>query len=78
MSDCLHCEIVEMVQQRIDGGETDLANMAALIAESLAEVILLAPEEERSALMANAIAHLGDSFLEKRNAMEEGTSAAKH
>ena len=35
---CLHCAIVDMVEQRIAAGGADAANLAALIAESLVEV----------------------------------------
>jgi hypothetical protein len=44
MSDCLHCDIIQLVQERIDRGEGDLPDLAAMIVEALAELILLAPE----------------------------------
>ena len=36
--ECLHCAIVDMVEERIAAGGADAANLAALIAESLVEV----------------------------------------
>jgi hypothetical protein len=70
MSDCLHCDIIELVQKRIEGGGADIAELASMIVESLAEVVLLAPEDEQAKLMADAFAHFGHMFLEKSGAME--------
>jgi hypothetical protein len=78
MSDCLHCEIIDLVQSRIDRGETDLADLAARIAESLAEVVLLAPVNDQSKLMADAIANLGQAFLDKCNLDEASETDARH
>src|SRR5215207_9697570 len=36
--ECLHCAIVDIVEERIAAGGADAANLAALIAESLVEV----------------------------------------
>jgi hypothetical protein len=78
MSDCLHCDINELVQTHIDRGGADLAELAARIAESLADLILLAPESEQSKLMADAIASFGHVFLEKSGAIESDESGARH
>jgi len=75
MTECLHCQINELVQQHIDNGETDVADLAAMIMESLAELILLAPESDRPILMADAIGHFGNTFLERSGAVRtEGGS----
>jgi hypothetical protein len=34
MSDCLHCEINQLVQDRFERGNTDLIEMASMISES--------------------------------------------
>ena len=78
MSDCLHCEINELVQQRLEGEGADLAEIAAMIVESLAEVILLAPEDSQAQLMADILAHFGQMFLEKSGAGGPAASAASH
>jgi ABC-type branched-subunit amino acid transport system substrate-binding protein len=75
MSDCLHCEINQLVQERFEGGDTDLAEMASMIVESLADLILLAPESDRSNLMAHALAAFGQIFLEKGGAIDCGSNA---
>ncbi len=77
MSDCLHCEINQLVQDRFDRGNTDLVEMASMISESLADLILLAPESDRSNLMAHALSAFGQIVLEKSGALE-GSSTATH
>jgi hypothetical protein len=75
MSDCLHCDINELVQSRIDKGDVDIAQMAVLVAESLADLIQLAPETEQSKIIADALAHFGLSFLEGD---DENEGSARH
>jgi hypothetical protein len=48
--------------------------LAARMAESLVELILLAPEEEQGKLLAATIAHLANAFLEKSGAIEGGSN----
>jgi hypothetical protein len=41
---CLHCEINDVVREHIEGQEkVDIADLAERMAESLVELILLAP-----------------------------------
>jgi hypothetical protein len=75
MSDCLHCDINQLVQQRLERGDTDLGEVASMLVESLADLILLAPEDERPNLMAYALSGFGQVFLEKSGEMEGGSSA---
>jgi hypothetical protein len=75
MSDCLHCDINELVQKHMEREGADLAELAARITESLADLILLAPEIEQSKLMADALANLGQAFLEKSGIEPEDTGA---
>jgi hypothetical protein len=78
MSDCLHCDINELVRERLEHGDADLAELTAMIVESLAEVILLAPESDQAKIMADALAHFGHMFLEKSGAVEAESSRASH
>ena len=78
MSDCLHCDINELVRERIERGDADLGELASMIVESLAELILLAPEGEQAKVMADTLAHFGHMFLEKSGALEPETSRAAH
>jgi hypothetical protein len=75
--ECLHCAIVELVQERIAAGGADAATLASLIAESLVDLILLMPEEEQATLMAHTLAVMGDLFLQKSGA-EGGGSGSTH
>lgn len=73
---CLHCEINDLVQEHVEGQErVDLVAVAANIAESLVDLILLAPEEEHATLLAATIAHLGHVFLEKSGAIGDSDTA---
>ena len=56
MSDCLHCDINQLVQERIDRGDVDLADLTSMIAEALADWILAAPE------LAHRMWRLNDLF----------------
>jgi hypothetical protein len=78
MSDCLHCDINDLVQSHIDRGGADLAELAARMVESLADLILLAPEDQQSTLMADAMASFGQAFLERSGAVEPDESSARH
>jgi hypothetical protein len=75
--ECLHCAIVDMVEERIAAGGADATNLASLIAESLLDLILLVPEEEQARLIAHTIAALGDLFLQKSGA-DGGGSGSTH
>ena len=67
---CLHCEINDLVEEHIEGQETvDVADLVAQMAESLVDLIRLAPEEEQARLLSVSIAHLGHTFLEKSGAI---------
>jgi ABC-type tungstate transport system substrate-binding protein len=76
--DCLHCDINDLVRERIEGGASDLAKLAAMVAESLADIVLLASKEDRAALMADAIAHFGSMVLEKGSEIDAGGSGSTH
>jgi hypothetical protein len=77
LSDCLHCDINQLVQERFERGDVDLAEMASMLAESLADLVLLAPDGDQPNLLAHALSSLGQMFLEKSGAFES-TSQATH
>ena len=75
MSDCLHCDINELVRERIEGQENvDLGDIVARISESLAETIMLGPKDQWAALVAEAIRHLGQTMLEDIEGIESSTA----
>lgn len=75
MSDCLHCDINDLVQKHIEQDEaTDIADVAAKLAESLADLILSSEASEQPKLLAHAMAALGDMYLQKSGASEGDTT----
>jgi hypothetical protein len=78
MSDCLHCDINELVEKRLEREGADLAELAGRVAESLADLILLAPAEDQAKLMADVLGNFGQMFLEKSGAIEAGESSQRH
>ncbi len=78
MSDGLHCDINELVEKRLEREGADLGELAARMTESLADLILLAPEADQSKLMADILANLGQAFLEKCGAIEADESGSRH
>ena len=52
MSECLHCDIGELIAEHIKDAPkpVDLAELAAMIAQSLGEFILAAPTHEQANL----------------------------
>jgi hypothetical protein len=75
MSDCLHCDIHELLDSQLEGKEANLTEIAAKVTEVLADIILMAPPDEQSTLMADILANLGSFVLEKREEADP-TSAA--
>jgi hypothetical protein len=65
MSDCLHCDIHEMLESHLQSEQADLAEIAAKVTEVLADLILLAPPDEQAMLLAAVVANLGGMVLEK-------------
>jgi hypothetical protein len=77
MSDCLHCDINELVRKHIEATETaDLPKIAFMMVESLADFILSAPENEQANMMAEVFAHFGNAFLDKGEDVEPGPHGA--
>ena len=77
MSDCLHCDINDLIQKHVEGGTDDLVEIASMMAESMADLVLLTPEEDRANLLAHVVSAVGQMVLEKSGAFE-GTSSATH
>jgi hypothetical protein len=65
MSDCLHCDIHEMLESHLQSEQADLPEIAAKVTEVLADLILMAPPDEQVMMMADVVANLGGMVLEK-------------
>jgi hypothetical protein len=70
MSDCLHCEIHEMLEVHLQNEQADLAEVAAKITEVLADLILMVTPDERCTMLADIVANLGGMVLEKSEEAE--------
>ena len=70
MSDSVHCDIHELLENRLQNQEANLAEIAAKVTEVLADLILIAPPDEQSTLMADMLANLGGFLLEKKEAAD--------
>jgi hypothetical protein len=64
MSDCLHCDIHEMLDAHLQNEQADLEEIAARVTEVLADLILMAPPAEQAMLLAAVVANLGGMVLE--------------
>ena len=77
MAECLHCEINKLVEDYVATGPqpADLAEMVAMMAQSLGELVLAGPADHQATLMGEALATLGAIILDKP---EEGESERPH
>ena len=66
MSECLHCDIHELLDGQLQGKEANLAEIAAKVTEVLVDIILTAPPDDQATLMAGILANLGSFLLEKK------------
>jgi hypothetical protein len=72
---CLHCQINEVVREHIEGNDPiNLPELVANVGESLVDLIQLGPEDQWGNLLAQAIAQIGQVFLEKSAAVETDTA----
>jgi hypothetical protein len=77
MSDCLHCDINDLVQKHVEANDTvDASELVAKVVESLVDLIIsVAPETDQAKVIADALAHFGQVYLEKSGAVEGGSVA---
>ena len=66
MSECLHCDIHELLDSELQGKEANLAEIAAKVTEVFADIILTAPPDNQATLMADIFANLDSFVLEKK------------
>jgi hypothetical protein len=64
--ECLHCAIIDMVEERIAKGGADVGDLATQV-----------PESEQAKLLAHTVSALGDLFLQKGGS-EGGGSGSTH
>jgi hypothetical protein len=74
VSDCIHCDIHDLLEPELAREGADLAQIAAKVTEVLADLVLSATPEDRAALLADVIANLGHLVLEKSEELEGASS----
>ena len=77
-SECLHCDIHDLIETYSQTESTSLQDVAAKVTEVLADLILTAPPEDRTTLMAEIVANLGSFVLEKGNPESDQTPGRRH
>ncbi len=71
MSECIHCEIHDLLESHLESEDANLAEIASKVTEVLADLILMVPAADRGTLIADILANLGQFVLEKNEeAME--------
>ena len=75
MSECLHCDINELVDKYLEANQpVDATEVAVRMVESLADFIVFSvPAEQQAKLLAEIIAHLGSMVIEKSETGERDT-----
>ncbi len=71
MSECLHCDIHELLESRLEGQEANLAEIGAKVTQVLADLILMLPPDEQSTLMADILVNLGNFLVEKKETADQ-------
>lgn len=77
MSDCIHCDIHDLLEPELAREGADLGQISAKVTEVLADLVLIASPEDRAALLADVIANLGHMVLEKSDHPDSGGSSAE-
>jgi len=78
MSDCIHCQIHDLLERHLQNQELNLGDIAFKITEVLADLILMAPPEEQGMMIADILRNLGQFVLEKGGeAEDEGQSGRR-
>jgi hypothetical protein len=70
VSDCIHCDIHDLLEPELAREGADIAQIAAKVTEVLADLVLTVSPEDRAALLADVMANLGHFVLEKTDQPE--------
>lgn len=73
MSECLHCEIHDLLENHIEASDANMAEIAAKVTEVLADLVLMVPPEDRTVMLADVVANLGAFVIEKAEEMVDDT-----
>jgi len=82
VSDCIHCDIHDLLEPELVREGADLGAISAKVTEVLADLVIMADPQDRAALLADVIANLGHIVLEKTDQPEgaggSGTKPRRH
>jgi hypothetical protein len=73
MSECIHCEIHDLLESHLEAEDANIAEIASKVTEVLADLILMVPPADRGTLIADILANLGQFVLEKNEEATEQT-----
>jgi hypothetical protein len=78
MSECIHCDIHDLLENHLEADDANIAEIASKVTEVLADLILMVPPTDRGMLMADVIANLGQFVLDKNEeAMEQAQAGPR-
>jgi hypothetical protein len=78
MSECIHCDIHDLLESHLEADDANIAEIASKVTEVLADLILMVPPADRGMLMADVIANLGQFVLDKNEeAMEQAPAGPR-
>lgn len=77
MSECIHCDIHDLLESHLEADDANIADIAAKVTEVLADLVLMVPPADRGMLMADIVANLGQFVLEKNDEAVEQTQATR-
>jgi hypothetical protein len=63
MSDCIHCEIHDLLESHLEAEEANLAEIASKVTEVIADLILMDPPADRGILIRDHMANLGQFVI---------------
>jgi hypothetical protein len=59
MSDCIHCQILDLLESHLQNPERNVADIAFKVTEVLADLILMVPPEDQGTMIADILRNLG-------------------
>ena len=78
MSDCIHCQIHNLLESHLQNPDVNVADIAFKVTEVLADLILMVPPEDQGTMIADILRNLGQLVLGKNEeAEDEGQSGQR-
>jgi hypothetical protein len=71
MSDCIHCQIHDLLESDLQNPEVNLGDVAFKVTEVLADLILMVSPEDQGTMIAEILRNLGQLVLDKDGEAED-------